>query len=146
VLLAAGALACALAAACRGGGEPDGTLTGGAATVTSPRTAEATSAPTSDATPPPADEPATATGIVGAVNRAARFIEINRLSGADVERIEVTAATRIVEARSGRDGRLEDVRAGDRIIAEGRVDPASGALVASKIEYEGATAGSDPGG
>jgi len=82
-------------------------------------------------------------GIVGAVSAADNHIEINRLSGADVDRIVVTGATRIQSA-SGNRLELGDLRPSDRIIATGVID--DGALTAAVITVQAGVPGASPGG
>ena len=98
-------------------------------------------AATSPVSPDPGNQEVV--GIVGAVNQADSRIEINRLSGADVQVILVTPATRILSGQ-GRTLTLADLRASDRIIAKGAVDGAE--LTADRVEVQAVLPGASPGG
>lgn len=88
------------------------------------------------------------TGIVGAVSTAARAIEINRISGANVNRIELAPATTIRSATGGRLA-LQDIRPSERIIASGPLNERGDAIVAREITVQNVVPGgqgSQPGG
>jgi hypothetical protein len=88
------------------------------------------------------------TGIVGAVSTTARAIEINRLSGASVNRIEVAPATTIRSA-GGHRVALQDIRPSERIIARGPLNERGDAIVANDITVQDVVPGapgSSPGG
>jgi hypothetical protein len=102
--------------------------------------------PTSDAgepTPPASGETVEVQGIIGAIDQELGVITINRLQGADIDRIEVGGATEIRSARGGTIT-IRDLRVSDRIIATGEVD--DGVLVATRIEISQVVPGADPGG
>jgi hypothetical protein len=146
---AAGALSVAavLVASCGGGDEAPARTTPVASAR--PPTAVATSggtAATPAATPAAAESPdggAEVTGIIGAVNEAARTLEIRALRGAEVRTVEVSPATRIQRAGGGA-LQFGDLRASDRIVAEGVVDGA--VMKATEITVQEVVPGSAPGG
>lgn len=92
----------------------------------------------------PASGDGEVTGIVGAVSAETHTIEITRVSGADVRRIEVTPATAIRGGRLGERRDLGDLRPSDRIVATGEVQ--GDTLVASEITVQSVVPGADPGG
>ena len=128
----------------------------GSAAATVPASASAsvavTSTPGADSTV--ANTPITAnsaggqvevTGIVGGINTGTRTIEIRRLRGASVTRIEVGDATKIRKATGGTIP-LADVRVSDRIIATGVLNDRRDALVATEITVQDVVPGAQPGG
>lgn len=82
-------------------------------------------------------------GIVGAVNQGDNRIEINRLSGADVNVVLVSPATRILSGQ-GRPLTLAELRPSDRIIASGTVDGTE--MMAKRVEIQAVLPGASPGG
>lgn len=84
------------------------------------------------------------TGVVGAINRADRRIDITRLSGANVTVIDVQPTTTIRQAMGGR-GTLDEIRPSDRIIASGRLTDRGDALIAGEITVQQVVA-PPPGG
>ncbi len=142
-LIAGAALAAGVACGDDGGdGDPTPVATRPVATRTSAPAATPANA-TPRATSGAADE---VTGIVGAVNAAARTIEITRTAGADVQIVEVTPQTRIRGATGARVA-FSEIRPSNRIIARGSVDASSGALVADEIDVQDAFGpGPAPGG
>jgi hypothetical protein len=115
-----------------------------------PRSTPSTAAPTTSRgtpDPQPTDDSSAdrieVTGIIGSVNPATRVIEITRLSGADVRRVQASAATVIVDGRGNR-LQLGDLKPSDRIIARGGAGGA-GVLVASEIEISAVTGGPSGG-
>ncbi|HEY8171719.1 MAG TPA: hypothetical protein VIH21_01430 [Dehalococcoidia bacterium] len=141
-------LAFALAAAC--GGDDN---TPAAATATKPA---ATQRPAVTQEPrPTASDAATqqagameVAGIVGVVSASLRIIEINRLSGAAVNKIEISPATRIRSARGGNTA-LSDIHPSDRIVARGALNGRGDAIVATEITVQDVlpgAPGSGPGG
>lgn len=93
----------------------------------------------------PAEGTTEVTGIVGVVDEAQAFIEITRLSGASVQRIEVTTETAIRRAGGGRIG-LAEVQPSDRIIAQGELNERGHRLVATSITVQQVRPGASPGG
>ncbi len=109
---------------------------------------ERSPAPTSgsavgEPTPPVSGDTIEVQGIIGAIDHDAGVITINRLQGADVDRIQVGEGTEIRSARGGTIS-LAGLRVSDRIIAEGVVEGA--ALLAERIEISQVVPGADPGG
>lgn len=148
--------ACALAA-CGGSSSsstptPRPTLaaTSGAA-PTAPAAASPVGTPAASATPAAADTPpppgaeVEVTGIVGTVSAQTRMIEIKRLRGADVTRLEVGADTTIRRAAGGT-ARLTDVRTSDRIVATGTLNDRGDTLLATEITIQDVLPGAQPGG
>jgi hypothetical protein len=120
------------------GGAPARTPTPSPTAAAAPRTA-----PSGDgATQTPGD--AEVTGIIGAVSTETSTIEITRVSGADVRRIEVTPATAIRGGRLGERRDLGDLRPSDRIVATGEVQ--GDTLVAREITVQSVVPGAHPGG
>lgn len=152
--------ACALAA-CGGSSSsstptPRPTLaaTSGAAPTapaTAPAAASPVGTPAASATPAAADTPpppgaeVEVTGIVGTVSAQTRMIEIKRLRGADVTRLEVGADTTIRRAAGGT-ARLTDVRTSDRIVATGTLNDRGDTLLATEITIQDVLPGAQPGG
>lgn len=152
--------ACALAA-CGGSSSsstptPRPTLaaTSGAAPTapaTAPAAASPVGTPAASATPAAADTPpppgaeVEVTGIVGTVSAQTRMIEIKRLRGADVTRLEVGADTTIRRAAGGT-ARLTDVRTSDRIVATGTLNDRGNTLLATEITIQDVLPGAQPGG
>ena len=85
------------------------------------------------------------TGIVGGINASTRTIEIRRLRGASVTKIEVGDSTKIRKAAGGTIP-LADVRVSDRIIATGALNDRKDALVATEITVQDVVPGAQPGG
>jgi hypothetical protein len=85
------------------------------------------------------------TGIVGTITTDPRAIEITRISGADVRRIEVP---QVADIRSAGGSRIDfsAIKASDRIIAEGRISDRGDALVASQVTVSAVVPGAQPGG
>ena len=130
----------------------------GTATATIPASASA-SASAAVSTTPSADStaantPITAdsaggqtevTGIVGGINASTGTIEIRRLRGASVTKIEVGDSTKIRKAAGGTIP-LADVRVSDRIIATGALNDRKDALIATEITVQDVVPGAQPGG
>lgn len=86
------------------------------------------------------------TGIVGAVNASTRTIEINRIAGAGVDRVEVSSTATIRRARGGTLA-LSGLRPSDRIIARGELNDGGDALIAGEITVQDdVVPGAEPGG
>ena len=128
----------------------------GTATATIPASASASAAvsttPSADSTA--ANTPITAdsaggqtevTGIVGGINASTGTIEIRRLRGASVTKIEVGDSTKIRKAADGTIP-LADVRVSDRIIATGALNDRKDALIATEITVQNVVPGAQPGG
>lgn len=139
LLLGLSAIAVALTVAC--GGDDDG---GDRATPPtpdgSPAATRAASTPSRGGVPRPGEtqdggEAVEVTGLAGVVNVAARTIEITRLSGAEVTRIEVTERTVITRGQGGETLTLADIRPSDRIIATGTLGE-DGSFVAAEVEVQ----------
>lgn len=113
------------------------------AAVTSTPGADSTAANTTTADP--AGGQTEVTGIVGGINASTRTIEIRRLRGASVTKIEVGDATKIRKATGGTIP-LADVRVSDRIIATGALNDRRDALVATEITVQDVVPGAQPGG
>jgi hypothetical protein len=131
---------CLLAGACSG--DDDGAVES-SPVATASRVAVTPGPDVTSAAPSPDTDNREVVGIVGAVNQADNRIEINRLSGADVEAVLVTSATRILSGQ-GRPLTLADLRPSDRIIAKGTVDGAE--LTADRVEIQAVLPGASPGG
>lgn len=108
-------------------------------------TPAASATPAAADTPPPPGAEVEVTGIVGTVSAQTRMIEIKRLRGADVTRLEVGADTTIRRAAGGT-ARLTDVRTSDRIVATGTLNDRGDTLLASEITIQDVLPGAQPGG
>jgi hypothetical protein len=85
------------------------------------------------------------TGVVGTITSATRTIQITRLSGPNVNQIEVQDSTRIRKADGGSET-FALIRTSDRIIANGRINDRGDALVADQITVQPVVPGAEPGG
>lgn len=130
------------AAACRGDAA-DGDATP-AHTATVVRTPDGTTPRTPSRETTQAAGTDEVTGIIGAVSVETNIIEITRVSGADVRRIEVTPGTAIRGGRLGERRQLGDLRPSDRIVASGEVR--GDTIIASEIAVQSVVPGADPGG
>jgi hypothetical protein len=145
------ALACAMLLAACGGGSSSPTSTPAIATTSASTTAAgeqrtpAASPTASDITPVAPGESVSVTGIVGTVTTDPPAIEITRLSGAAVTRIQVQDAT-VIRSASGSRIDLSTVRSSDRIIADGRINDRGDALIADDIAVSAVVPGAQPGG
>lgn len=101
--------------------------------------------PTAAASPLAPGDTVDVTGVVGTVTTDPKAIEITRLSGADVNRIEVEDSTDIRAAGGGRID-FSAIKTSDRIIAEGRISDRGDALVATQITVSAVVPGAQPGG
>ena len=101
--------------------------------------------PTAAATPLAPGDTVDVTGVVGTVTTDPKAIEITRLSGADVNRIEVQDSTDIRSAGGGRID-FSAIKTSDRIIAEGRISDRGDALVATQITVSAVVPSAQPGG
>jgi hypothetical protein len=123
------------------------------ATGEAPTRPPATSTVHATATQPAASQSAVVdtevevTGIVGAVGASTGVIEINRLSGAAVNRIETSTETRL-RSPEGRALTLGQLRPSDRIVARGSLNERGDTLVAAEITVQSLdpAPGSGPGG
>jgi hypothetical protein len=150
----AAVLALALAA-CGGSGSSATPTAQSTRTANSPTAAAATVAVTpqqtaASATPAPvettpAGEITEVTGIVGTVSTATQTIEIKRLQGASVTRLEVGPRT-VIRKAAGGTAQLRDVKPSDRIVAKGALNDRGDALVATEITVQDILPGAQPGG
>jgi hypothetical protein len=113
--------------------------------------------PTGGATPEPSivsPSPVTAAtpgasvevvGIVGSVETSARAIEIRRLQGASVTRIELSPTT-VIRKATGGTVQLAAVRTSDRIVAKGSLNDRHDAVIATEITVQDVLPGAQPGG
>jgi hypothetical protein len=123
------------------------------ATGEAPTRPPATSAVGATATQPAASQSAITetevevTGIVGAVGASTGVIEINRLSGAAVNRVETSTETRL-RSPEGKALTLGQLRPSDRIVARGSLNERGDTLVAAEITVQSLdpAPGSGPGG
>lgn len=147
------ALVCgALLAACGGGSSSSPTNTPAVASTSSASTTAASAQSTppasptaSDVTPVAPGDAVSVTGIVGTVTTDPPAIEITRLSGAAVTRIQVQDST-VIRSASGSRIDLSTVRSSDRIIADGRINDRGDALIADDIAISAVVPGAQPGG
>jgi hypothetical protein len=152
--LAPALLALALAA-CGGSSSNATPTTRTTQAAASPATAAGTTTPaTGNASPvATASEPAPVTpgatvevtGIVGTVSATTQTIEIRRLQGANVTRLEVGPRTSIRKAAGGT-AQLRDIRPSDRLVAEGVLNDRGDTLLASQITVQDILPGAQPGG
>jgi hypothetical protein len=140
--LVAGALA-GVISACSSEAEPLPDPMQAAATATAAVTPQVE--PTIDVTAPTPLVNIEVRGVVGAVDVAARTIDIRPTGDAKFDRIIVAPATAIKTA-GGPTIRLEDVRPADRIIAFGRPGDDPDVLLSSDITIQAVVPGSQPGG
>lgn len=75
------------------------------------------------------------TGIVGTVNTAARTIQIDRRSGANVTKI-IADATTAIRLDAGQSTTLAQIRPSDRIVARGAINDRGDALLAVEITVQ----------
>ncbi len=85
------------------------------------------------------------TGIVGTVAAGTRTLQITRLSGAPVGRVEMLESTVIRRAGDGRAG-FGDIHISDRIVADGRLNDRGDTLLADDITIQAVAPGAAPGG
>jgi len=136
-----------IAIACGGDDGAGPTPTSGAATPASTRpisTATAATA-TSAATDPTATSTIEVQGVVGAVDLAARTIDIKPTGDAKFTKIVLSPATTIRRAGGG-SVQLRDVRPSDRIIALGRPGDDPAALLSTDVTIQQVIPGAQPGG
>lgn len=131
----------AVVSGCDGDGAPKTAPSATAGDVTSARTSAAS--PETLATAPAGT--VEVTGLVGAVDVPGGTIAINRLSGADVGRVQIVGTTRILSTSGGRLA-LAELRPSERLIARGSIDAATGDLVAESVTVQPAGPGAPPGG
>ena len=131
------------AGACSGDDDPPPDPTQAAASATAAVTPQVE--PTIDVTAPTPLVNIEVRGVVGAVDVAARTIDIRPTGDAKFDRIIVAPATAIKTA-GGPTIRLEDVRPADRIIAFGRPGDDPDVLLSSDITIQAVVPGSQPGG
>jgi hypothetical protein len=93
----------------------------------------------------PAGATTEVTGIVGTVSTATQTIEIKRLQGASVTRLEVGPRT-VIRKAAGGTAQLRDVKPSDRIVAKGALNDRGDALVATEITVQDILPGAQPGG
>ncbi len=151
------ALACAAAvlSACGGSSSPASTPTQPAAAASVAPTAPAiaggtpgavpTSAATSAITPVQPGDQVELIGIVGTLSSNPDAIEVTRLSGAPVNRVDVPSTAVIRSATGGRIA-FDGIRTSDRIIADGHISDRGDALVADDITVSAVVPGAQPGG
>jgi len=141
----------AIAAACGGddNGPRDSTPTVSAGstpdvanTAPSPATTAGSTGPAEDPTPTGAIE---VKGVVGAVDVAARTIEIRPTGEAQFSKIILSPAT-VIRRANGGEMRLSDVRPSDRIIAFGRPGDDPTALLTTDVTVQQVIPGAQPGG
>ena len=154
--MAAGALGCvvvAVSAACSGGSSSPSTSTphaspatvSSAATTTAEQSTAVASRTIRDITPVAPGDSVSVTGIVGTVTTNPPAIEITRLSGAPVTRIQLQDST-VIRNASGSRIDLGQVRTSDRIIADGRINDRGDALLADDVTVSAVVPGAQPGG
>jgi hypothetical protein len=137
----------ALLAACGGGSSSSASTPAPSATSTtvSEGSTPAASPSPSDVTPVAPGDAVSVTGIVGTVTTDPPAIEITRLSGAPVTRIQVQDST-VIRSASGSRIDLGQVRTSDRIIADGHINDRGDALLADDIAVSAVVPGAQPGG
>lgn len=118
-----------------------------AATSQATKAAVSPTAAGSGATAPAGSQGATVevTGIVGTVSASTRLIEIDRLSGAAVRRIQVDSST-VLRKAAGGTTTLSQIRVSDRIVARGTLNDRGDTLAASEITVQAVVPGAQPGG
>ena len=110
-----------------------------------PTPASATPNVTAAVTPPAAGASVEVTGIVGAVSAATQTIEIRRLQGANVTRLEVGPRT-VIRKAAGGTAQLGDIKPSDRLVARGVLNDRGDTLVATEITVQDIRPGAQPGG
>jgi hypothetical protein len=151
LLVPAVTLAIALTACAGGSSSPRTRMPPPAAAATASNVPSATApVPSSSAeaaarTPVAPGDQVEVTGVVGTITTDPPAIQITRLSGASVARIEILAATQIRVAGGGRID-LSGVHTSDRIIADGAVNDRGDALLAAEVTVQPVVPGAAPGG
>ena len=100
----------------------------------------ATVAPTS-----PSGATVDVTGIVGTVSTATQTIEIRRLSGANVTRLEVGPRA-VIRKAGGGTAQLRDIKPSDRLVATGVINDRGDTLEVTEITVQDILPGAQPGG
>ncbi|MBI5287389.1 MAG: hypothetical protein HY873_00250 [Chloroflexi bacterium] len=150
-VLTLAAFAPAVAAACDGDGDGPGDATPTVAAASTPaapndnRTPEATAGRTESAEEPTPTGTIEVKGVVGAVDVAARTIEIRPTGDAKFSKIILSPAT-VIRRANGGEMRLSDVRPSDRIIAFGRPGDDPTALLTTDVTVQQVIPGAQPGG
>jgi hypothetical protein len=151
-VLALGTAISAVTVACDGNSGADTTpVTASAVAGTSPTAAApgATAHTTAATEPKPAEATPSGTievqGVVGAVDVAARTIDIKPTGDAKYTKIILSPATTIKRAGGG-SLRLQDVRPSDRIIAFGRPGDDPTTLLSTDVTVQAVVPGAQPGG
>jgi len=156
MLLAATLPLLVVTAACSGGSSspartatppaaPTGASASSAATTAAVSPSPVATSAGSNVTPVAPGDEVEVEGVVGTLTTDPKAIEITRLSGADVNRIEVQDSTDIRSAGGGRID-FSAIRTSDRIIADGRISDRGDALVATDITISAVVPGAQPGG